>query len=196
MTIQKTIQLIENFSTVNLDDKKKVIIFDRDGTLIENIPYLKDISQIKFKPEVVEYLKIAQDSGFEFVIATNQSGIGRGLVDLGEVVKVQEEIARQLEFNGVNLNQYVICPHRPIDNCICRKPKSFMISRILSTKNIDPKKVFLVGDMLTDVQAASREGVTSYLISDEEGLGYALPPKSSKVKSFKEAIQNILSVND
>jgi|688.fasta_scaffold739678_1 D-glycero-D-manno-heptose 1,7-bisphosphate phosphatase len=169
----------------------KLLILDRDGTIIENVPYLKDKKLIKFKPHVFEGLLKAQEKGWEFIVATNQSGIGRKLVTIDEVNEVNQEISRILFDKGIKLRQFIFCPHLPNFGCECRKPKNGMIEEIIRIKQIKRNNIYLFGDMLTDVEAASKSGIKSFLLSENSSPAILLPNQAMLVKNFKEAIEQI-----
>jgi histidinol-phosphate phosphatase family protein len=171
-----------------------LLILDRDGTLVENIPYLKDKELVKFKKGVFEGLLKAQLNNFDLVVATNQSGVGRNLVRVEEINSIHEEMTKQLLNHGVKLNQYIFCPHHPGENCTCRKPNNSMIEEIIRIKRIDRKKIFLIGDSMTDIMAANKSKIKSILIEDNESNNLASLKDVSKVKDFESAIKLVFSV--
>lgn len=185
--------MISNLETPLDQAAKRLLILDRDGTIIENIPYLKDKKLIKFKSHVFEGLIEAQKNNIELVVATNQSGVGRKIVTIDEVNKINEEISRLLLIEGIKLNQYIFCPHLPDFGCKCRKPNNGMIEEIIKIKKIERNCVSLIGDMLTDVQAASKSGIKSYLVSEESNSDISLPKYAHLVKNLNEAIELIVS---
>ena len=172
----------------------KLIILDRDGTIIENVPYLKDKSKIKIKEGVVEGLSLAISNGFELVVASNQSGVGRKLLTSQDVNEINLEISRILLVSGIKLNQFIFCPHLPKTRCKCRKPENGMIEEILRVKQIERNNSFLIGDMITDAEAAHKSGIRSYIIGNESESKYTLPRFSTSVNKFIEAIDQILKL--
>jgi histidinol-phosphate phosphatase family protein len=184
--------MISNLETRVSSGDKKLLVLDRDGTLIDNFPYLKDKSLIKFKPGVLEGLLSAQSKDFEFVVATNQSGIGRKLVTIEDVNAIHKEISMQLLLEGIKLDEFIFCPHIPDYGCECRKPNNAMIEEIIKIKKIDRNKVFLIGDMLTDAQAAAKSGIRSYIVNNSDVAVNKIPDKSQLVTEFRKAISLIL----
>ena len=160
---------------------------------IENIPYLKNEELIKFRNGVYQGLLKAQLNNFDLVVATNQSGVARNLVKVEEVNSIHQEMTKQLQNHGVTLNQYIFCPHHPIDNCTCRKPNNLMIEEIVRVKRIDRKKIFLIGDSVTDVMAANKSKIKSILIEEFESGNFLSLKDVSKVKSFESAINLVIS---
>ncbi len=184
--------MISNLKTPLLGGVKKLLVLDRDGTLIDNIPYLKDKNFIKFKSGVFNALLSAQSKNFEFVVATNQSGIGRNLLSIVDVTDIHGEISKQLLSEGINLNEFIFCPHIPNFGCECRKPNNAMIEEIIKVKRIDRNNVFLIGDMLTDAQAAAKSGIKSFIVTKIDISLNQIPEKSKVVSEFSEAIRLIL----
>ncbi len=184
--------MISNLKTPSLRGVKKLLILDRDGTLIENIPYLKDKKLIKFKPGVFDALLSAQSKDFDFVVATNQSGIGRNILSTVNVTDIHEEISKLLINEGINLNEFIFCPHTPNFGCKCRKPNNAMVEEIIKIKRVDRSNVFLIGDMLTDVHAAAKSGIKSFIVTKIGIPLNQIPEKSQLVTEFGEAIRLIL----
>lgn len=170
----------------------KLIIFDRDGTLIENIPYLKDINLIRFKLGVIPTLKELQSHGFQMVVATNQSGIGRKILSKAQLENIHNEITKRLLEEGVILDEFICCPHIPMDHCNCRKPNNGMIEEIIKKKKVDRDNVVFVGDQITDGIAASKSNVKSTIVSTDPTLVKYLPGKCELIEDFRMLITSII----
>jgi histidinol-phosphate phosphatase family protein len=183
--------MLSNIKSTPEDKNVNLIIFDRDGTLIENIPYLNDAAKIKFKSEVIATLKELQCLGYEMVVATNQSGIGRKLITEDEVNNIHKKITKKLLDYGIKLNEFVYCPHLSADCCNCRKPKNGMIEEIIEKKKVDRSNVVFVGDMITDAIAASSSSVKSILVSKDLTLLNMLPNNSELIENFEDLISII-----
>jgi D-glycero-D-manno-heptose 1,7-bisphosphate phosphatase len=186
--------VITNFVQTSQTSSKNLLILDRDGTLIENIPYLKDKSKIEFKKGVIKGLIKAQDNNFEFIIASNQSGIGRKLVTVEEVDTINFTISEMLLDSGVNLNQFIYCPHMPDFGCLCRKPKNGMIEKIIAIKRIDRNRAFLIGDMISDAEAAAQSNIRSFLVNEQGQTINNLPKKTIIVTNFSSAVEKIIEL--
>jgi D-glycero-D-manno-heptose 1,7-bisphosphate phosphatase len=180
--------MISNIKPAQQDENINLIIFDRDGTLIENVPYLSDVTKIKFKSEVIATLKELQDLGYKMVVATNQSGIGRKLISETEVSYIHEEITKRLYDYGIKLDEFIYCPHLSKNYCSCRKPENGMIEEIIAKKKVDRSSVVLVGDMITDAIAASRSSVKSILVSKDPKLMTSLPSNCDLISDFKQLL--------
>ncbi|MBP1583394.1 MAG: HAD-IIIA family hydrolase [Victivallales bacterium] len=108
---------------------RPVAFIDRDGTVIYDMSYLADPAKIAFTPHAAEGLRLLQDNGYLLIMITNQSGIGRGLITIEQFHGVQERMFSLLEAEGVHFTACYHCPHRPEDNCHCRKPNTGMLEQ-------------------------------------------------------------------
>ncbi len=124
----------------------RALFVDRDGTINRDCPYCRDPSQIIIYEDTVELIKEYQSKGYLIIIVTNQSGINRGYFSVDEFNKFQEELIKKLRDRGVNITDTFYCPHRPEENCECRKPKTGMIKDAVKKYDIDIKQSVIVGD--------------------------------------------------
>jgi D-glycero-D-manno-heptose 1,7-bisphosphate phosphatase len=142
---------------------KAAVFFDRDDTLMRNVPYLGDPSQVVLFPGVADALEKLHDADFELFIVSNQSGVGRGLITIEQVARVTEEMIRQLgeiRFTGV-YNCYA-APGQPGEEH--RKPSPYLIQQAATEHKIDLAKSFMVGDRLSDVLSGKNAGCKSLLV--------------------------------
>jgi heptosyltransferase-2 len=138
--------------------KKKAVFFDRDGTLCRDANYLATWDDFKLLPGV-EKLKNLKNAGFQLIGVSNQSGIGRGLL--------QESFAKevnQLFIDKYGFDDFYFCPHVPEDNCSCRKPQPGMLLKARACHGIDLKKSFVVGDKDADMLLAKSVGARGILV--------------------------------
>lgn len=148
------------------------IIFDRDGTLIEHVPYLNNIEFIKFKPDLIPSLQKLQNHGFKFGIVSNQSAIGRGLATINEVLQINTTIGNYLKKNQIDIQFCWFCPHLPSDNCHCRKPRIGLGLKAEFEFNLCPKKSYVVGDSESDILFGKNLGCkTVYINSGNDSVG-------------------------
>ncbi|ASY14029.1 D-glycero-D-manno-heptose 1,7-bisphosphate phosphatase [Candidatus Planktophila dulcis] len=133
---------------------KKLVIFDRDDTLIRDVPNLKSVSDINWLPGRLGILKALSEQSTLIAIATNQSAIGRGLLSVEEFESISEAIRRQLKENGISLWGLVACPHMPFENCGCRKPKPGLLNRLVEVAQRSDLEIFFVGNADSDMEAA------------------------------------------
>ena len=130
--------------------KKKAIILDRDGTLIEDRNYAYKIEDLEILSGVIEGLKYLQ-SDFVFFIVTNQSGIGRGYYTVEDFEKFNTHLLETLDKNDIKILKTYYCPHLKEDKCDCRKPKTKYINEIINEFNVDIKESWMVGDHPSDI---------------------------------------------
>ena len=141
----------------------RAIFFDRDNTLIKDIPYNGDPGKVELLPHVREALDKLQNFGFALFLITNQSGVGRGLITREQVRDVNNEMIRQL--GKPYFKDIYLCyddPNKPVTNC--RKPSPRMILDARNDHNIDLEHSFFVGDKLADIQAGHHAGCKSVLL--------------------------------
>lgn len=146
---------------------KKAVIFDRDGTLIIDKIYLNDPEQIEYLPDVFEALQKLRDAGFEFAIATNQSGIARGIVTLENLHEIHKRIRDRFADYGISFKGYYYAPYSVESNHPLRKPNPGMLELAAQENGFDLKKSWMIGDRLSDIEAGHRAGCRSILL---EGL--------------------------
>jgi D-glycero-D-manno-heptose 1,7-bisphosphate phosphatase len=138
---------------------KRAIFLDRDGTLIEEVNYLSNFSQIKIFPFAYDAIKIFNELNFLVFIVTNQSGIARGFFNEEFVKKTNEFIIKTFNQREAVISDYFFCPHHPDDNCKCRKPETGMILKAKEKYNIDISTSYIIGDSLKDVLTGINAGM-------------------------------------
>lgn len=136
----------------------KAIFLDRDGTINVEVDYLHECKKLEFVPGAVEALMILQNKGYKLIVITNQSGVGRGYFPIEDVYKVNEYMSQLLSEQGVTIDDFYCCPHTEKDNCQCRKPQPGMYLKAAKEHDVDFSKSYMVGDKITDVQAAFELG--------------------------------------
>jgi len=147
---------------------KKAVFLDRDGTIIRDVIYLNDPTKIEIYPESYEALKLLNDHGFLIVLATNQSGVAKGIVDEKNVILINQMIMDTYREQGIEIHDAYYCPH-PVDGgCECRKPNAGMLKRGAEKFGIDLKQSWMVGDRMSDVEAGIRAGSQSILLQNDE----------------------------
>ena len=141
-----------------------LVVLDRDGTLIEERPYLADPEAVTLLPNVARGLRALQQEGFRLVVASNQSGVGRGYFGLDTVERVNRRVAALLAREGVLLDGFYICPHGPAEGCDCRKPCTGLLERAAREAGGSPMESFVVGDKECDIEMGRRAGATTLLV--------------------------------
>lgn len=148
--------------------KSPAVILDRDGTLIVDMIYLNDPEKIVYLPGVFEALRLLRDHGFRLCIATNQSGVPRGVVDVRNLDEIHRRIRDKFSSEGVDLISFHSAPYMTDNDHIFRKPNPGMLLEAASWYNLDLRRSWMVGDRMTDVEAGHRAGARSALIGTAE----------------------------
>ena len=149
----------------------KALFLDRDGVVNHDLGYVHKSSDIVFIDDIFKLTKMAQDLNYLIIVITNQSGIARGKYTEDEFLKLSSWIKDRFFANGVNLTRTYYCPHHPdFGNqkykkvCLCRKPGSLLFNQAKEDFNIDMKASIMIGDKLSDLEAAKNAEVGSLLL--------------------------------
>ena len=135
------------------------IILDRDGVInYDSDEYIKSPDEWLPIPGSLQAIAQLNRAGFHVLIATNQSGVARGLYDLEMLDTIHEKLMRELAAVGGHVDEIFFCPHHPDEKCACRKPKPGLIYRMQEKYKMDLADTFFIGDSLVDVQAAKQAG--------------------------------------
>jgi len=162
---------------------KKAIFLDRDGVINKNrSDYVKDISELKIFSNVSESIKKLKNYGFLVIVITNQSAINRGLTSHENVNKIHHSIESFLEKNKTSIDAFYYCPHKPDENCMCRKPKPGLIIQASNEFNIELKSSWMIGDSDSDVKAGELAGCNSIKICSDFKLPDAVNMISKSIK--------------
>jgi len=148
----------------------KLIVLDRDGVInFDSAQFIKNPEEWKPIPGSLEAIASLNRAGYRVVVATNQSGIGRGLFDLPMLNSIHDKMHKSCAQVGVRIDAVFFCPHTSESNCNCRKPKSGMFEEIAARYNISMEGVPAVGDSLRDLQSAAALGAQPYLVLTGKG---------------------------
>lgn len=175
----------------------KAVFFDKDGTLIKNIPYNVNPDLIELTTGAAEAVQKLRAAGFRLFIVSNQSGVARGFFLAEELAAVWQKLN---ELCGVEFDGFYYCPH--FENgkiaeysvvCNCRKPAAGMILRAAREHQIDLKNSWLIGDTLSDIEAGQRAGCHTILFSHPNEVSDDQTPLTQIAESLTEAAKLILS---
>ncbi|HWL51697.1 MAG TPA: HAD family hydrolase [Chthoniobacteraceae bacterium] len=171
--------------------KRAAIFLDRDGTLMEEVDYCDDPSRVRLLPGVAEALRQWKAAGYYLVLATNQSGIGRGYFTLEAYHAVHRELVRQLEEAGAPpLDAAYFCPDAPPTTSPRRKPAPGMLLEAADDLGIDLSASWMIGDKGSDVECGRRAGTRTVLV--ETGYGEAAGVQADyRAADLKEAARVI-----
>lgn len=143
----------------------RVVVLDRDGTLVIDRDYLDDPAGLEFAPGAADGLKWLFDRGHRLVVVTNQSGVGRGFFPLARLEAMNARLNAMVESIGARLEGIYFCPHAPEAGCGCRKPASDLMTRAATELGFDPARSVVIGDKLSDIEFGHRVGAMTILIS-------------------------------
>jgi histidinol-phosphate phosphatase family protein len=138
----------------------RAVLFDRDGTLVHDVPYNGDPDRVRLVDGALEALRRVRAENLRTGLVTNQSGVARGLLSEDDVAAVNERV--RAEVGGLDTVQH--CPHGPGDGCACRKPGPLMVLRAAAALGVAPYECALVGDIGADVDAARAAGARAVLV--------------------------------
>ena len=148
----------------------KIIVLDRDGVInLDSEQFIKKPEEWKPIPGSLEAIARLNESGWRVVIASNQSGLGRGLFDMDTLNAINEKMTKALGQVGGRIDAIFFCPHTADSTCDCRKPKPGMFLQIAERFNAEMKGVPVVGDSLRDLQAGVAVGCKPYLVLTGKG---------------------------
>ena len=175
----------------NCATMKPACFLDRDGVIIENRSnYVRSLNDIEFYPAAIQALARYSASPYLFIIVTNQSAVGRGLVSLETAEIINKKIVEELVKNGCRIDGVLMCPHKPEDNCACRKPKPGLLIEASQIYSINLAKSLMIGDAWTDLLAGNAAGVsdTGLVLTGrgQKQLELGIPRELSIANVFKD----------
>ena len=153
--------------------RRAFVVLDRDGTIIEERHYLSDPEQVALIPGAARGLRLLRDMDMGMVVATNQSGVGRGYFDLEQLEAIHARMNDLLTLEKVALDGLYFCPHHPEERCDCRKPEPGLLRRAASEHGFALDKAFVIGDKPCDIELGKRVRATTILVRTGHGPEYA-----------------------
>ena len=150
---------------------KKAIFLDRDGVInLEKKDYVKSIKEFQMIDNVPKAIATLKEKGFLIIVITNQSAINRKLLTIEVLNEIHNHLQKILKDNNTSIDYFYFCPHRPDEKCKCRKPSPGMILKAAQEHDIDMNQSFMIGDSLTDIQAAEKAGCEGILLNQNQTL--------------------------
>jgi histidinol-phosphate phosphatase family protein len=181
------------------------VFLDKDGTLIDDLPYNVDPERIRLAPNSRAGLRLLGAAGARLVIVTNQSGVARGYFTEDDLAVVAAHLAREIEACGAQLDGFYFCPHLPDGinefaiECDCRKPEPGLVRRAVGELGLDTTDAWFVGDTWMDVVAGRAAGCRTIMVGPEHRDAHRLPPErrpDAAVPDLLAAARIILALDD
>jgi D-glycero-D-manno-heptose 1,7-bisphosphate phosphatase len=185
-----------------LSQRTSAVFLDKDGTLIEDVPYNVDPCLVQFTEGAIAALQLLQSANYALIIISNQSGVARGYFSVATLTELEQHLRSCLSRSGISLQGFYYCPHHPEGiiqpyniSCSCRKPQPGLLYQAASHQVINLSDSWMVGDILNDVEAGRAAGCRTILIDNGNETEWQLSPTRSphySVKNLYEAAQIIL----
>jgi D-glycero-D-manno-heptose 1,7-bisphosphate phosphatase len=148
----------------------RLVILDRDGVINHDSPdFIKTPDEWRPIDGSLDAIRLLTENGYTVAVASNQSGVGRGLIDLATLDAIHRKMCRLAEEHGGNIDRIVFCPHLPADDCSCRKPRTGLLVRLAEHYGVTLAGVPVIGDAVRDLQAAAAAGARPILVLTGKG---------------------------
>jgi len=172
----------------------KLVILDRDGVINYDSPaFVKSPDEWVALPGSLEAIARLSQAGWRVVLATNQSGLARGLFSIETLNAIHAKMRQELLPLGGHVDAIFLCPHGPDDGCDCRKPKPGMLHEIAYRFDVDLSQVPVVGDSLRDLEAAAAAGCQPWLVLTGNGQktqqAHTLPPGTQVAATLADVVE-------
>lgn len=156
----------------------RAVFLDRDGVINHNRPdHVKDWSEFQFLPGALTALRLLTHAGFRIFIVTNQAAVGRGLMPVEALEQIHARLRAIASYHGARIDDIRYCPHRPEEQCHCRKPQPGMLEDLAAKHQINCREAYLVGDALSDIAAGQRVGCQTILVKTGRGASELQKPE-------------------
>src|SRR5512133_879572 len=164
----------------------RAVFLDRDGVLIENrSDYIREWSHVKLLPRVIKALSGFQHDCFKIIMVTNQSAVGRGLIAFDTAQEINDRLVKTIRENGGWLDAVYMCPHKPEDQCTCRKPQPGLLLQAAQDLSLDLSSSWMVGDAWSDLLAGQAAGLRgTIMVRTGRGSAQLLDTQPEGIKPF------------
>jgi HAD superfamily hydrolase (TIGR01662 family) len=166
-----------------------LVLFDRDGTLVHDVPYNGDPDQVRPVDGAEDALDRLRARGVRVGVVTNQSGVARGLITRAQVDACTARLSELLgPFDTVQ-----VCPHGPDDGCACRKPAPGMVKAACAEVDVDPARCVVIGDIGADVEAAAAAGAVGIMVPTPVTRDEEIAAAGHRAATLSEAVDDVLA---
>lgn len=170
----------------------RYVALDRDGTVIRHVHHLTEVNEVVLLPGAAGAIRALNEAGLITLLVTNQSVIGRGLLDWAGLDAIHARLRELLSAEGAHIDFIAVCPHTPTEGCDCRKPHPTMLYQALREVGFRAGQGYVVGDSLSDIEMGRTAG--AQVIHVKTGIESDLPSTMSvpSVEGLAEAVGMIL----
>lgn len=180
--------LLTHRGVVRRADLPDAVLFDRDGTLVHDVPYNRDPDRVCPVRDAPAALARLREAGIRTGVVSNQSGVARGLIAPDEL----REVNRRVEALLGPFDTWQVCVHGADDGCDCRKPRPGLVLRACDDLDVDPSRCVVVGDIGTDVEAAATAGASGLLVPTPATLADEVTAAPRVEPSLTAAVSTIM----
>jgi D-glycero-D-manno-heptose 1,7-bisphosphate phosphatase len=176
----------------------KLAILDRDGVINhDSEQFIKSPAEWRPIPGSIEAIARLNQNGWRIAVASNQSGIGRGLFDMATLNAINDKMMELVFRQGGRIDAIFFCPHTAAENCACRKPRTGMLEEIAARFHVDLKGVPCIGDSLRDLEAAEAVGAAPLLVLTGKGAATrakgGMPRRTQVFADLEEASKHLVA---
>lgn len=164
--------------------QRATVFLDRDGTINREVAYLSDPDQLELLSGVSDGLRRLQERGCRLIVVTNQSAVGRGILDEARLAEIHARLDAMLRAEGVEIAAWYWCPHVSEDHCDCRKPQVGMFEEAGRRYALNPEATWVIGDKLSDMEAGRRFLAKTILVATGYGQEQWIRPNSRDWTDF------------
>ena len=184
----RTLGTSRHRGSVAWPDKVSAVLFDRDGTLVHDVPYNGDPDRVRPVPQAHEAVRRLRQAGLAVGVITNQSGIGRGLVSAEEVAAVNKRLDELLG----PFDTWQVCPHTEDDGCACRKPAPGLVLAAANDLGVPLNQVVVIGDIGSDIEAADAARARSVLVPNQKTRAAEVRAAGTVRPDLLAAVEHVL----
>lgn len=169
-----------------------LVALDRDGTVLEYVPYLDHPGSVSLIPGAAEAIRLLNERDIPVVLVTNQSIVGRGWLSLAQLDRIHDRMMELLAFGGAHLDAIYVCPHVPDDGCHCRKPSTGLIESACRDYRVLPEDSWVIGDHATDMLMACAVGARGIRVKTGVQLDMRQDDRWEQAPDLGSAIYRVL----